>query len=622
METVTNKPGFIITIRARLIIGFMTLSLPLLILILLLLPKLNAVVNLSQEIHKANLPGVLDTGIYQTQDIIEHWEMTGDVRDKTHLEQTWKQINVIRERWTQDLTELGNQKILKKWEKLQQLYEPYHQAQLAIINTVKNANNSSDIENNRNKARDIENEMIKIIEGSYSIEDNKKTGGLYYDLTQEIAKNTDKINAHLVSLKQSAFWLLILAIFLTIIVPYFTQRAIAAPIDNAINIAERIAAGERDVEIHIDSADKLGKLGKLLLALKAMQDSIRKNEEILRHQEEESRALFENLVYFSKKLSQHSSKVAAGDLRERLEIDQEDVLHDLGKDLNLMTDGLASITKKITKVSNEIVTMIGTVITSANEQAESITSQAAAINEISASLEEIDKSSKQTMNKAQSLWEVAKNTYEQGKLGTESVTQSINGIKASEEKMKLIAQTILDLSNHTQQIGDITSVVNSLAQQSKMLALNAAIEASKAGAAGKGFAAVATEVRNLAEQSEQSTVQVQKILEDIRRTTEKAVSVTEEGAKTLDSGTKLIEKAGEVIQTLSKMINEAAISSQHIEVAVRQESVGIEQIVESMNEINHITSTFSSGINEMLAFIHKLDEIAKHLKDDVNFYKV
>ncbi|HHF7375235.1 TPA: methyl-accepting chemotaxis protein, partial [Legionella bozemanae] len=226
------------------------------------------------------------------------------------------------------------------------------------------------------------------------------------------------------------------------------------------------------------------------------------------------------------------------------------------------------------------------------------------------------------MAKAQVLREVAQNTYEQGKRGAHSVEQSILGIRASEEKMKLIAQTILDLSNHMQQIGEITLVVNALAQQSKMLALNASIEASKAGESGKGFAAVATEVRNLAEQSELSTVQVQKILEDIRRSTEKAVIVTEEGANTLDSGIKLIEKAGDVIHALSKMINEASISSQHIEVSIRQEAVGIEQIVESMNEINRVTAAFSSGIEEMMKFIHHLDDIVKHLKEDISLYKV
>ncbi|MFZ8477503.1 hypothetical protein ACO1MN_14690, partial [Staphylococcus aureus] len=69
-------------------------------------------------------------------------------------------------------------------------------------------------------------------------------------------------------------------------------------------------------------------------------------------------------------------------------------------------------------------------------------------------------------------------------------------------------------------------------------------------------------------------------------------------------------------------INDAAMSSQHIEVSIRQEAVGIEQIVEGMNEINRTTTTFSSNINEMMAFIHNLDAIAKHLKEDVNLYKV
>ncbi|HHF7374878.1 methyl-accepting chemotaxis protein [Legionella bozemanae] len=619
METNRNKRGFVITVRARLLIGFMALSLPLILLIIFLIPKVHSIVQLSHKISYESLPQVLDSQILQTQDTLEQWAMTGDSKSKEAFEHLWNEINESRNQWDQAMHSLGDQQLRQEWDRLQDLYQVLYDTQIAIINAPRNPNDPNNVENSRNKTRNIIKVMIDMLDGVYSTQTKSRVGGIFNSLAQEVEKNTNIINKNLASLEHSAYLLLIFAILLTIIIPYITQRAISIPVDKAINIAERIAAGERDVVIQIQSEDKLG---KLLLSLKTMQEAIRKNEETLQTKEEESRELFEKLVNSSKKFRVHSSKVAAGDLRERLEIDKEDILQDLGKDLNSMTDGLASITKKISKVSNDIVTMVGTVLTAANEQAEGITSQASAINEISASLEEIDKSSKQTMAKAQTLREVAKNTYEQGKLGTESVEQSIQGIKASEEKMKLIAQTILDLSNHTQQIGDITSVVNTLAQQSKMLALNASIEASKAGEAGKGFAAVATEVRNLAEQSEQSTVQVQRILEDIRRTTEKAVTVTEEGAKTLDLGIKLIEKAGHVIQALSKMINEASISSQHIEVAIRQEAVGIEQIVESMNEINRTTSTFSSSIKEMMAFIHNLDDIAKHLKDDVNFYKV
>ncbi|MGM9454043.1 methyl-accepting chemotaxis protein [Legionella bozemanae] len=619
METNRNKRGFVITVRARLLIGFMALSLPLILLIIFLIPKVHSIVQLSHKISYESLPQVLDSQILQTQDTLEQWAMTGDSKSKEAFEHLWNEINESRNQWDQAMHSLGDQQLRQEWDRLQDLYQVLYDTQIAIINAPRNPNDPNNVENSRNKTRNIIKVMIDMLDGVYSTQTKSRVGGIFNSLAQEVEKNTNIINKNLASLEHSSYLLLIFAILLTIIIPYITQRAISIPVDKAINIAERIAAGERDVVIQIQSEDKLG---KLLLSLKTMQEAIRKNEETLQTKEEESRELFEKLVNSSKKFRVHSSKVAAGDLRERLEIDKEDILQDLGKDLNSMTDGLASITKKISKVSNDIVTMVGTVLTAANEQAEGITSQASAINEISASLEEIDKSSKQTMAKAQTLREVAKNTYEQGKLGTESVEQSIQGIKASEEKMKLIAQTILDLSNHTQQIGDITSVVNTLAQQSKMLALNASIEASKAGEAGKGFAAVATEVRNLAEQSEQSTVQVQRILEDIRRTTEKAVTVTEEGAKTLDLGIKLIEKAGHVIQALSKMINEASISSQHIEVAIRQEAVGIEQIVESMNEINRTTSTFSSSIKEMMAFIHNLDDIAKHLKDDVNFYKV
>ncbi|WP_131744464.1 methyl-accepting chemotaxis protein [Legionella bozemanae] len=619
MNTDVIPRRFVIPLGTRLFIGFMTLGLPLLILIILLVPKVNYIIHLSHKIQNENLPPILDSQIYQAQDILEHWAMTGDPKDKTYFDNIWNEIHQVRVQGDQVIQVLDNQEIQHKWKKLQQLYKSLHQAQLSIINAPRDPNNPDNVENSRNKTRAIQKSMIDLIVGPYSEITGKREGGLFRDLSKEIESHINEIDKNLISLKESALWLLILAIVLTVIVPYMTQRALSIPLDNAINTAERIAAGERNVTIEILSSDKLG---KLLLSLKIMQDAIKKNEEMLRNQEEETRALLETLINSSKKFSLHSSKVASGDLRHRLEIENEGILQDLGRDLNSMTDRLSSITKKITQASSDIVTMVGTVLTSANKQAKEISSQASAINQISASLEEIDNSSKKTMAKAQVLREVAQNTYEQGKRGAQSVEQSILGIRAAEEKMKLIAQTILDLSNHMQQIGEITLVVNTLAQQSKMLALNASIEASKAGESGKGFAAVATEVRNLAEQSEQSTVQVQKILEDIRCSTEKAVIVTEEGANTLDSGIKLIEKAGDVIHALSKMISEASISSQHIEVSVRQEAVGIEQIVESMNEINRATATFSSGIEEMMTFIHHLDDIVKHLKEDISLYKV
>jgi methyl-accepting chemotaxis protein len=154
-----------------------------------------------------------------------------------------------------------------------------------------------------------------------------------------------------------------------------------------------------------------------------------------------------------------------------------------------------------------------------------------------------------------------------------------------------------------------------------MLALNASIEAAKAGEAGKGFAVVAIEVKNLAEQSEQSTAQVQKILEDIRRGAEKSVMVSEEGTRGVDESSTLIENASEVIHSLNNMISEASIASQQIEASIRQEAVSIEQITAGMSEINQVTSSFVSSVKETGTAINYLADIGVKLKELIAVYK-
>ncbi len=319
---------------------------------------------------------------------------------------------------------------------------------------------------------------------------------------------------------------------------------------------------------------------------------------------------------------QHSSRIAAGDLRQHIMLESNDEIGQLGNDLNTMTDSLLAVTKVITQSCHNMVSTLEEVKQAVNMQSTGATEQASSINQITASLEEIEKSSSQTMDKAKELGAVAERTREKGQLGLEAVEQSILGMKSVRDKVQLIAQTILDLSNQTQQVGEITGVVNTLAQQSKMLALNASIEAAKAGEAGKGFAVVAVEVKNLAEQSEQSTLQVQKILEDIRRATEKAVMVTEEGTKGVDHGTGLVEQTGEIVRSLSDVINDATIASQQIEAAVRQEGSGIEQITAGMNEINQVTASFVSSVKQTTEAINNLATIAQNLKDQVDTYKI
>jgi len=319
---------------------------------------------------------------------------------------------------------------------------------------------------------------------------------------------------------------------------------------------------------------------------------------------------------------EHSNSVATGNLTGRILVRSSDEMGQLGHDLNTMTDSLSSVTRQITDACHQMVTTLEEVRKAVEAQSSGAAEQSSSINQITASLDEIEKSSTQTMDKAKSLGEITERTQEKGQLGLSAVEQSIAGMDAVRKKVEAIAQTILDLSNQTRQVGEITAAVNTLSQQSKMLALNASIEAAKAGEAGKGFAVVAAEVKNLAEQSEQSTVQVQKILEDISHATEKAVMATEEGTKGVDQGTNLVEQTGEIVRNLCDVIREASIASQQIEAAIRQEGIGIEQITAGMNEINQVTSSFVTSVKQTTDAMENLTRVAKSLKEHVDVYQI
>jgi methyl-accepting chemotaxis protein len=443
--------------------------------------------------------------------------------------------------------------------------------------------------------------------------------GMDEQLADLLDVGSTKIIQDMDNIQNIVITMLCVLIIFSLIVALITAHLITTPLNRAISFAKRIAEGDRDCKIVITSTDETG---ILLDSLDTMQNSIKLNESKLKTAELSTRDLFDKIVKTANKYSSHASKVAKGDLTETLTIDGSEEMHQLGLDLNLMTNSLGTITKQITDAAHNMAGTLEEVKQAVEMQSTGATEQAASINEITASLSEIEQSSNQTMDKAKNLGLIAERTREKGEIGLQAVEHSIIGMKNVREKVQSIAVNILELSRQTQQVGEITQVVSTLAQQSKMLALNASIEAAKAGEAGKGFAVVAAEVKNLAEQSEHSLTQVQKILEDIRHATDKAVMVTEEGTKQVDTGTELVEQTVEIIRGLSQVIHETSVATQQIEAAIRQEGVGIEQITAGMNEINQVTSTFVSSVAQTTEAMKHLSSITSNLKDYIGIYKV
>ncbi|MGQ0506661.1 MAG: methyl-accepting chemotaxis protein, partial [Myxococcaceae bacterium] len=155
------------------------------------------------------------------------------------------------------------------------------------------------------------------------------------------------------------------------------------------------------------------------------------------------------------------------------------------------------------------------------------------------------------------------------------------------------------LVDQSRAIADIIDVVNELAEQSNMLALNAAIEAARAGDAGRSFGVVANEVRSLAERSQQSTAQVQSILGEVEKAARESTAVVEEARHKAASGVELAKAAGQTIHQLTQAISDSSSAAMQIAGSTSQQSVGVDQIWQAIQDIGLGAAEATAGIGQL-----------------------
>ncbi|MFM7319043.1 MAG: methyl-accepting chemotaxis protein [bacterium] len=316
-----------------------------------------------------------------------------------------------------------------------------------------------------------------------------------------------------------------------------------------------------------------------------------------------------------------AQKLAGGDLKVRVPNNSNDETGMLASAFNVMAEQLDAAEKADIETKTALNGSITALSSSSSEILASVvqfnssaTEQASSITQASATLDELKSKSDETARRADVVAQSSQGAVAVGDDGAEAVASIMKSMLSLREKVQAIAQDILALSEQTQQIGEITAVVNDIADQSKLLALNATIEAAKAGEQGKGFAVVAAEVRNLAEQSKMSNAKVRQILGDIQKATNTAVLATEQGTKGVEAGMSLAERAGEVIQKLSGTLKDNAHSVQTIVSSAKQQSQAMDQITQAMREINLSTKQFVSGSKQTQVAAEDLDRLAGDLK--------
>ena len=206
--------------------------------------------------------------------------------------------------------------------------------------------------------------------------------------------------------------------------------------------------------------------------------------------------------------------------------------------------------------------------------------------------------------------------------GAEVVQNTINGMDNIREQIQETSKRIKRLGESSQEIGDIVSLINDIADQTNILALNAAIQASMAGDAGRGFAVVADEVQRLAERSSAATKQIEALVKTIQSDTNEAVISMEQTTAEVVRGARLAQDAGTALEEIEKVSQELAELIQNISNAARQQASSAGHISNTMTVIQEITTQTSSGTTATAESIGNLAGMANELRESVAGFKL
>ena len=261
---------------------------------------------------------------------------------------------------------------------------------------------------------------------------------------------------------------------------------------------------------------------------------------------------------------------------------------------------MAKLSVGLTTATNEIARM-NTVQSTASQN------QATAIAELSATMSQLRHMAVQSMEKAQIVIDLSERTQSGAAEGRGVVDGTVRAMNEIREKVRQIAERISALSEQSQQIGEIIASVAEIAEQSRLLALNAAMEAARAGEHGRGFSVVANEIRSLASQSKESTIQVRKILGDIRRATDAASAAMEEGSEKVDAGVVLAKRAGERIEVLNRFIGEAVDAARLIALSARHQGTGIAEAADAIRVINNDSGVVIDNMQRSVSTVAALN---------------
>ena len=311
-----------------------------------------------------------------------------------------------------------------------------------------------------------------------------------------------------------------------------------------------------------------------------------------------------------------------GDLTKRLTIVNNDEFGVLGTAFNRFVERIhgsirevSSATGQVNEVALRVVAASNSSMYNSDQQASRTSSVAAAINQLGAAAQEIARNAAQASNQASDARGLAED-------GQQVVDRSIKAMNQLSSMLSASSSNIESLNSKTVNIGQILEVITSISQQTNLLALNAAIEAARAGEAGRGFAVVADEVRNLAHRTQESAQQVQTMIEELQVGARESVSTMSDSQRHSQDSVEIANLAGERLNSVTQRIGEIDGMNQSVATATEEQTAVVESINVDITEINTLNQEGVENLQATLRACSDLEQQAARLKQLVGSFRI